>query len=70
MLREIDLNYIKWDTPKEKTNDILEKVDNAIKIYGKVVLKEKTTQSGIFINIYVYDKKLYRNILIDSIKIS
>ena len=41
----------------------------AIQKYGKVVVKEKNIVKGTFINIYAYDKSLYRNILVSSVQI-
>ena len=70
MLREIDYTKITWNTDNPIEKRISEELSSAIQQYGKVVVKEKIIEKGTFINIYAYDRHLYRNILINSIQIS
>lgn len=69
MLREIDYKAIKWNTNNPTEKKVVEKLDAAIQKYGKIVVKEKNIAKGTFINIYAYDKTLYRNILVSSVQI-
>lgn len=70
MLKEININEYKWQVDDVRQYEALKEIDAAIKKYGKVVVKEKTTAKGIFINIYAYDRNLYRNIIVNTIQIS
>ena len=70
MLREIDYTKITWNTDNPTEKRIAEEISSAIQRYGKVVVKEKIIEKGTFINIYAYDRHLYRNILVNSIQIS
>jgi len=36
---------------------------------AKIVLKEKTTKNGIYINVYRYDKTCWKYLLSDCIKV-
>ena len=69
MLREIDYKAITWNGNNPTEKRIAEELESAIQKYGKVVVKEKIIAKGTFINIYSYDKSLYRNILVSSIQI-
>lgn len=69
MLKEIDYKSIKWNTNNPTEKKVVEELDAAIQKYGKVVVKEKNIVKGTFINIYAYDKSLYRNILVSSVQI-
>lgn len=69
MLREIDYTAINWNVNDPIEKKVAEEIASAIQKYGKVVVKEKIISRGIFINIYAYDKSLYRNILVNSIQI-
>lgn len=69
MLREIDYTTITWNTNVPSEKKVAEELESAIQKYGKVVVKKKIIAKGTFINIYAYDKSLYRNILIISIQI-
>ena len=62
----IELKNVSFAYDENKT--ILE--DIQLKIYGKVVVKEKVIAKGKYIIIYAYDKSLYRNIIVDAIQIS
>lgn len=69
MLREINYTEIKWNVNNPMEKKVAEEIANAIQKYGKVVVKEKIIAKGTFINIYAYDRNLYRNILVSSIQI-
>lgn len=69
MLREIDYKAITWNMNNPIEKKVAEELELAIKKYGKVIVKEKIVAKGTFINIYVYDRSLYRNILVSSIQI-
>lgn len=70
MLREINYQTTTWNTNNPSEKRVAEELESAIQKYGKVVVKEKIIAKGTFINIYAYDKSLYRNILVSSIQIS
>lgn len=69
MLREINYTEIKWNVNNPMEKKVAEEIASAIQKYGKVVVKEKIIAKGTFINIYAYDRNLYRNILVSSIQI-
>lgn len=69
MLREIDYQAIDWNTNNPTEKRVVKELESAIQKYGKVVVKEKIIAKGTFINIYAYDKSLYRNVLVSSIQI-
>ena len=69
MLKEINIEDYKWQIDGNIRFEVLKVIDNTIKAYGKVVLKEKTIAKGIYIVIYAYDKTLYRNVIVNTIKI-
>jgi hypothetical protein len=69
MLREIDYTAINWNVNNPTEKKIAEELEKAIQKYGKVLVKEKIIAKGTFINIYAYDKTLYRNILVSSIQV-
>lgn len=69
MLREIDYTAINWNVNNSIEKKVAEELEVAIQKYGKVVVKEKIVAKGTFINIYAYDKTLYRNILVSSIQV-
>ena len=69
MLKEINIEDYKSQIDSNIRFEVLKVIDNAIKAYGKVVLKEKTIAKGKYIVIYAYDKTLYRNVIVNTIKI-
>lgn len=69
MLREIDYKAITWNMNNPIEKKVAEELELAIQKYGKVVVKEKIVAKGTFINIYAYDRSLYRNIIVSSIQI-
>lgn len=69
MLREIDYTAINWNVNNPVEKKVAEELEKAIQKYGKVLVKEKIVAKGTFINIYAYDKTLYRNILVSSMQV-
>lgn len=69
MLREIDYKAITWNMNNPIEKKVSEELELAIQKYGKVVVREKIVAKGTFINIYAYDRNLYRNILVSSIQV-
>lgn len=63
-IEEIELNNI-----HEYEKVIINNYKTLKKLGGKVVFKKKTTKSGIFLNIYCYDKTNWKYNLRQSIKI-
>lgn len=69
MLREIDYKALTFNMNNPIEKKVAEELELAIQKYGKVVVKEKIIAKGTFINIYAYDRNLYRNILVSSIQV-
>lgn len=70
MLEIIDnIEEIKLDNINEHEKVIVNNYKILKRIGGKVVFKKKTIKSGIFLNIYCYDKTNWKYDLRQSIKI-
>lgn len=70
MLKGVNINdIVMWDISEADKRTIQDVYNVAATEYDKVYLKEKTSKSGRFVNIYVYDNHLYRTQLLESIKV-
>lgn len=69
MLIGLDIDKCCCDLSNEQEKEVVNSINEAKKIYQKVFLKEKRVQSGRYINIYVYDKRVYRTVLYKSIQV-
>ena len=64
-----NIEEIKLDNVEEHEKVIVNNYKILQRLGGKVVFKKKTTKSGIFLNIYCYDKTNWKYNLRQSIKI-
>lgn len=71
MLRELTANELmEYNAYDGEIEALLREIAIRMKNGEKIIVKEKTTQSTTKINVYKYDEKLYRYIIVESILIS
>ena len=63
-IEEVDISKL-----NEHEKVILTNYKRLSNLGGKVVFKKKTTKSGVFLNIYSYDKTNWKYMLRQSLKI-
>lgn len=69
MLKIIDVSSVVCTNLPEETVNAIRDVEHKIARGEKVVVKEKTTKSAVYLNIYEYDKTCWKYLLTKSIKL-
>lgn len=69
MLKAIILKKENIDAYPESYKPILEKLLEELESGKRIVVMEKITKSGVFINRYEYDRTKWKHILTDSFKV-
>lgn len=68
MLVTVEPSGLVYSELPEKLVPIILDIEHRIARGEKIAIKKKTTKSGVYMNIYIYDKTCWKYLLSQSIK--
>lgn len=68
MLEIVEIRNFIWTDIPEKLVPVIKEIEERLSNGERIVLKKKIIKSGVYLNVYIYDKTSWKYLLTQSIK--